>query len=91
MKTYLQLAILLTCRKQNMTSVIGAGTVEDIHGSLPSDFEEYKRETIRRALKTLLSRGYINTGLKIGHKNSYYLSSKGYKETEKAGEKNVQG
>lgn len=55
-----------------------------------SDFEEYK-ETIRRALKTLLSRGYINTGLKIGHKNSYYLSNKGYKETEKAGEKNVQG
>ncbi len=91
--TYLQLAILLTCRKNSMTSIIGAGTVEDIHGSLPSDFEEYKQETIRRAVKALLDAGNLKKGLQIGHKNTYYLSSKGYQETEKAtkkaGENNV--
>ena len=88
MKTYLQLAILLTCRKEKMNSIIGAGTVEDIHGSLPSDFERYKDETIRRAIKKLVNTGNLIKGLQIGHKNTYYLSNKGYQETEKAGGNN---
>lgn len=89
-KTYLQGAILLTCRKEKMVSIVGAGTVEDIHGLLPDDYKQYKEETIRKALNSLVKDEYMGKGLMIGNKNTYYLTDKGYRETykltKKAGE-----